>query len=139
MALFGLGKEKSASDTKAPAPKNAAQEKKQKVPPKETFSAPASHTSISETSHVLKNPRITEKATAHSESGIYTFDVAERATKQSVSRAVFDVYRVKPRMIRIVVIRSKVRRNIRTGKRGISRGGKKAYVYLKKGDVIALL
>lgn len=88
--------------------------------------------------HVLRNPRITEKATSHSALGVYTFDVSSNATKRSISRAVVAVYKVAPRMVRIVTIPTKERRNVRTGKRGIARGGKKAYVYLKKGETITL-
>ena len=89
-------------------------------------------------SNILKNPRITEKATAHGELGVYTFDVAEVATKRSVASAIAALYKVTPRKIRIVSVPSKVRRSVRTGARGVSRGGKKAYVYLKKGDTIAI-
>ena len=49
------------------------------------------------------------------------------------------VWAVHPRMIRIVPIRRKVRRNARTGQLGMSRGGKKAYVYLKKGETITII
>lgn len=89
-------------------------------------------------SHILKNPRITEKATAHGELGVYTFDVSPAATKRSVASAIAALYEVTPRKVRIVPVPSKVRRSVRTGVRGISRGGKKAYVYLKKGDTITV-
>lgn len=87
---------------------------------------------------VLRNPRITEKATAQGQLGVYTFDVSESATKRSVAAAVAMLYKVSPRKIHIVPVPSKVRRSVRTGARGISRGGKKAYVYLKRGDSITL-
>ena len=70
--------------------------------------------------------------------GIYTFDVADRATKRDITKAIFEIYNVRPRMVRIVNIRGKVRRNARTGQYGMSRGGKKAYVYLKKGETITI-
>lgn len=89
-------------------------------------------------SDILRNPRITEKATAHGELGVYTFDVSEKATKRSVAEAILALYKVAPKKVRIVPVPSKVRRSVRTGARGISRGGKKAYVYLKKGDAITV-
>lgn len=92
----------------------------------------------SDLSDILRNPRITEKATAHGELGVYTFDVSERATKRAVAAAILTLYKVAPRKVRIVPVPSKVRRSVRTGARGISRGGKKAYVYLKKGDSITI-
>lgn len=89
-------------------------------------------------SDILRNPRITEKATAHSERGVYAFDVSGSATKRNVSQAILALYKVRPRIVRIVPILSKVRRSMKTGKRGVSRGGKKAYVYLKKGETITV-
>lgn len=89
-------------------------------------------------SDVLRNPRITEKATTHSTLGVYTFDVAENATKRSVSQAISALYKVTPRKVRIVPVPSKIKRSVRTGARGVSRGGRKAYVYLKKGETITI-
>ncbi len=86
--------------------------------------------------HVLRHARITEKATMHRDTKVYTFDIAERATKRDVIRAVFQLYKVTPRMIRIVSIPMKSVRHARTGKTGMKGGGKKAYVYLKQSDSI---
>lgn len=89
-------------------------------------------------SDILRNPRITEKASANMSIGVYTFDVSDRSTKRSIKEAVFEVYKVRPRMVHIVTIQRKARRNARTGRSGLSSGGKKAYVYLKKGETIAI-
>ena len=86
--------------------------------------------------HVLRNPRVTEKGTMHAEQSVYLFDVAPNATKHSIAQAVFALYRVKPRMVRVVTVPSKRKRNSRTGRSGVKQGGKKAYVYLKKGETI---
>jgi ribosomal protein L23 len=48
------------------------------------------------------------------------------------------LYNVKPRMVHIVNIRPKAVRNARTGKSGMKSGGKKAYVYLAKGETITI-
>lgn len=85
---------------------------------------------------VLKSPRVTEKVTMLAEQNVYTFNVAESATKQSIANAITAVYNVVPVKVRIVSIPRKsvfVR-----GKRGFRAGGKKAYIYLAKGDKISI-
>jgi len=89
-------------------------------------------------SEILRAPRITEKASSSMSVGVYTFDVEGRATKRDITKAIFEIYNVRPRMVHIVNIHGKVRRNARTGQYGMSRSGKKAYVYLKKGETITL-
>jgi large subunit ribosomal protein L23 len=88
--------------------------------------------------HVLKNPRITEKAGMHQSIGVYTFDVAQSATKPQIAQAMRDVYKVSPRKIAIITVPSKQTRSMRSGQRGMKAGGKKAYVYLKKGETITI-
>jgi large subunit ribosomal protein L23 len=89
-------------------------------------------------SHVLKHVRITEKASMHSEQGVYTFNVATSVTKRDIKQAVLALYKVTPRLVRVLNVPTKVRRNARTGKTGVTAGGKKAYVYLKKGETLTL-
>jgi len=87
---------------------------------------------------VLSRPRITEKATMLQGGNVYSFDVAERATKNDIARAVKTLYGVHPRKIAVVRIPRKNVRNMRTGKRGMKGGGKKAYVYLTQGETITV-
>jgi large subunit ribosomal protein L23 len=122
MALFGS--KKKTEGTKPEAAKVAQ--------------AQVSHSNVSSVAHVLKNPRITEKASMHQSVSVYTFDVAQSATKTQIAEAVRGVYKVSPRKIRIVQIPSKRTRSTKTGKRGIKIGGKKAYVYLKNGETITI-
>lgn len=83
---------------------------------------------------VFKQPRITEKATMLSGFGVYTFEVPKSATKNEVMKAVETLYKVKPLKIRMITIPSK---NVfKRGKAGIKSGGKKALVYMKKGETI---
>jgi large subunit ribosomal protein L23 len=89
-------------------------------------------------SHVIVKPRITEKATWHSAEGVYVFIVSPNANKQQVAQAVRAIYKVTPRKVHIVTIPSKRKRSSRTGKLGVKGGGKKAYVYLKKGETVNL-
>ncbi len=86
---------------------------------------------------LLVRPRITEKATALSERGVYVFEVSPRATKKTVAGAIEALYRVKP--VRVHMVRLP-QRNVPAGSRGGFPGKavaiKKAYVYLKKGETI---
>lgn len=83
---------------------------------------------------VIKNPRITEKATMVVEKNIYTFDVVPNATKSEIKKSVQKLFKVTPTKIAIITIRQK--HIVVRGKRGLKAGGKKALVYLKKGDKI---
>ena len=83
---------------------------------------------------VLKNPRITEKAAYASDNNVYTFDVSPRASKIEVEKAVKDIYKVTPIKVNILAIPTK--KVFRRNSVGVKGGGKKAYVFLKKGDKI---
>ncbi len=83
---------------------------------------------------VLLRPRITEKATSLSANNVYTFEVSPKATAYEVARAVKSLYGVTAEKVSMLPIRSK--RTFAKGRRGRTSGGKKAYVFLKKGDVI---
>ncbi|MEK7662124.1 MAG: 50S ribosomal protein L23 [Patescibacteria group bacterium] len=85
-------------------------------------------------SGVLLRPRITEKATMLGEKNVYTFDVSPRANKDMVARAVKAVYGMTP--IRVNISQIKPKAIFVRGKMGTKGGGKKAMVYLKKGDKI---
>ncbi len=87
---------------------------------------------------ILRRPRITEKASMMSEYNVYTFDVATTATKNSIMSAVKDIYNVQPTQVRIVTIPAKHFIS-RRGVHGKTTTGKKAYVFLKKGDTIELV
>lgn len=84
--------------------------------------------------HILRNPRITEKGTDLSIHNAYVFDVDPRANKKDVVSAIRDVYGVTPVKVRTITIPRKAVSS--RGKKGIKSGGKKAIVYLKKGDKI---
>ena len=88
--------------------------------------------------NVLLRPRITEKAAIGADkSNVYVFEVAKSATKKSISVSVSDAYGVRPKKVRVANISSK--QVFIRGKKGVKSGGKKAYVYLKKGDKIELM
>lgn len=82
----------------------------------------------------LKKPRITEKSARGLETNIYTFDVAPRTTKIEIKKAIEALYGVTPTKVNITIM--KQRDVIVRGRKGTKSGGKKAMVYLKKGDSI---
>lgn len=84
---------------------------------------------------ILKNPRVTEKGAMLSEKfNVYSFDVDVNATKKSIAFAVKDAYKVSP--IKVTVLKVQPKKIFSRGKYGMRNLGKKAYVYLKKGDKI---
>ena len=88
-------------------------------------------------SGILRRPHITEKAVSMQAGGVFVFEVAQRATKREVAHAVRALYKVVPRKIAIAAIPKK--RVFVKGKRGVTGGGKKAFVYLKEGDKIEIV
>ncbi len=86
---------------------------------------------------VLLRPRVTEKATALASRGVYAFEVTKRATEREVTAAIRALYKVSAVKVAFVPIRRKF--IIVKGKKGRTKGGKKAYVYLKKGDKIEIM
>lgn len=84
--------------------------------------------------HALGGPRITEKATFLSDKNVYTFNVPKDFNKIEIAQAVEAIYKVRPVQVRIIAVPAK--NFIYRGKPGVKKGGKKALVYLKKGDKI---
>lgn len=86
---------------------------------------------------IIKNPRVTEKASFAFEQNVYTFDITASANKTEIKKAIFALYKVKPIKVNVLSI---PRKNIMSrGKAGVKGGGRKAFVYLKKGDKIELV
>jgi len=86
---------------------------------------------------ILKNPRVTEKASGAYEQNIYTFDVSTSANKTEIKKAIFTLYKVKPVKVNILPVPTK--EIMSRGIKGVKSGGKKALVYLKKGDKIEFI
>lgn len=118
MALFGTKKTKKEAP-KTRAPRSAGEGKAAAL------------------AEVLARPRITEKATDVAERHVYVFDVSPRANKPLVKEAVEHFFQVTPRKVSVLSVPKK--RKTRRGIAGASGGGKKAYVYLHKGDKIELI
>jgi large subunit ribosomal protein L23 len=88
------------------------------------------------TNKVILAPRITEKASQQSSANAYTFVVAKNATKHSVMAEIKKEYKVTPLAINITNMPTK--NTFIRGKFGTQAGIKKAIVFLKKGDTIAI-
>jgi len=86
---------------------------------------------------IIKNPRITEKASFQAEQNVYTFDITKSANKTEIKKAIFALYKVKPVKVNVLTILKK--NIISKGKAGVRGGGRKAFVYLKKGDRIEFI
>jgi ribosomal protein L23 len=70
------------------------------------------------------------------EKGAYVFDVHQSSTKPLIVQAIIAKFGVTPEKIRILTIPTKRRQSRTTGVIHNTRGGRKAIVYLKKGDKI---
>lgn len=89
---------------------------------------------------ILKNPRITEKATASAEmktGPAYIFEVAKESTKPMIAQAFEAKYKVKPQKVNIVNLPAK--KTFKRGIRGSKSAVKKAMVYLKAGEKIEIV
>ncbi len=86
---------------------------------------------------VIIRPHITEKTGMLSQSGVYTFEVVKGVSSKQISDAIQALYKVVPVKVSVTKIRSKKR--MLRGIPGKTATGKKAYVYLKKGDVIEFI
>ena len=86
---------------------------------------------------IIKNPRVTEKASFAAEQNVYTFNIAQSANKTEIKKAIFALYKVKP--VKINVLTFPRKNTMFKGRAGVKGGGRKALVYLKKGDKIEFI
>ncbi len=124
--------------------KNMKEEKKETAVPAVTPALASSSASsprpvrVRSASAALIAPRITEKGAYLGESGCYIFNVREGSNKREIALAIKAAFGVEPRMVRVARIARKSRQTRGTNRTGMTAGGKKAYVYLKRGDKIEL-
>jgi len=71
-----------------------------------------------------------------SENNVFTFNVATRANKIQIKKAITEKYGVTP--ISVNIVNQKARKEMRRGRKVHKKGTKKAMVTLKKGDTIEL-
>ena len=87
--------------------------------------------------YVLLRPHVTEKASDLSEKGVYAFEINKRANKMHVMMAVERLYKVRPIKVAVINEPTKYSKSPKTNRVVVKKaGGKKAMVFLKKGDKI---
>ncbi len=85
---------------------------------------------------ILRKPIITEKSTLLSENGRYVFEVAKKASKHDIKRAVEEAFDVSVTRVHTMGVKGKRKR---FGPRfTMQRSWKKAIVTLAPGDTITL-
>lgn len=92
---------------------------------------------IGKIENVILRPRITEKASQNAENSVYVFDVVTSANKTQIKQAIKSIYKVDVVKVNITQVPSK--NVISRGRKGVKTGGKKALIYLKKGDKIEII
>lgn len=89
---------------------------------------------------IIKRPIISEKATGQYEKNVYTFEVAKKANKVQIAKAIQEMYGVSVADVRTIVCRGN---NVtRFTKKGVTNGNtgawKKAMVKLAGSDTIEI-
>lgn len=88
---------------------------------------------------VIKKTILSEKAYKLMEKGLYTFLVDARANKKQIAKAVKNQFSVEVAKVNVLSKSTKMKRIAKTRKETEVGGGKKAIVYLKPGQKIAVL
>ncbi len=127
----------SKSDAKKPVAKKAVKKAVEKTEDKVVAKSAKTSSAGAVVSKVIRNPRITEKAANVSDQNVYTFDVYPTSTKIEIVKAIKATYGFTP--IRVNVLAIPKKRVFRATANGVKRGGRKAYVTLKKGDKIEFI
>ncbi len=91
------------------------------------------------TSYLIKNAILSEKAYKQMETGVYTFFVDDSSTKESVKLMVEKHFAVSVKKVNVTRQKAKSKRIAKTRKSTMVGGAKKAIVYLKAGQSIASL
>jgi large subunit ribosomal protein L23 len=87
-------------------------------------------------SSLILVPRVSEKAIALAEKGVYVFDVPSSTNKLEVAKAVSSTFKVEVTAVNMLIAKGKLKRFRKV--LGRERDVKKAMVTLKKGQAIAL-
>jgi large subunit ribosomal protein L23 len=141
MGILGFGKkEKKEFETKTEkvsAVKKVAKKTVAVVPVKKDESKKSEHSTLI-FKDVIIRPMITEKAHSLAETyNTFAFEVSGDANKNEIAKYIKTKYKVEP--VKIAIVKIPRKQVFSRGKVGFKKGGKKAYVYLKKGDKIELV
>lgn len=86
---------------------------------------------------ILKRPLLTEKSNHMIPNGVYTFEVSLDANKNQIAQAVRDIFNVKVRKVRTVLVKGSKNKRNRFGYFDEA-NWKKALVTLEKGQTIEI-
>ena len=89
--------------------------------------------------NIIQKAILSEKVYSQIEHGIYTFLVSASATKDDIKRAIENQFSTKVLKVHVQTVPTKTTKVTGTRKTTQVGGGKKAIVYLQKGQKIALL
>ncbi len=89
--------------------------------------------------YVIKSALLSEKAYNLMESGVYTFLVDRRATKKEIKKAIEAQFGTTVIKVNVLNKSAKSKQVTGTRKKTLSGAGRKAVVYLKAGEKIAML
>lgn len=87
---------------------------------------------------VIKRPIITEKSMQLAQKGLYTFEVDKNATKDLVAKVVAETFAVKVLKVKVTNVKGKTKIQKTSRKPYKTRGMKKAFVQVGKGQKIAI-
>jgi large subunit ribosomal protein L23 len=92
-----------------------------------------------EAKDIILKPLITEKASGQiGGQNRYSFKVNRLANKNQIKRAIGEIFGVKVKSVKTVIIKGKTRKTVRRGKKIFLPAWKKALIELKEGEKIAL-
>lgn len=87
---------------------------------------------------ILKRPIISEKSLTSASFGEYTFEVSLKASKEKIAKAVKEVFGVDATAVKIIVVKGRTKRALKTRKTIKISPWKKAMVKVKSGQKIDL-
>ncbi len=87
---------------------------------------------------ILKRPIISEKSMRLAKSGLYTFEVDKKATKDLISKVVAQTFNVKVLGVKVANVKGKIKMQKSVRKYFKTSTIKKAFVQVKKGEKIAI-
>lgn len=89
--------------------------------------------------NIVRKPILSEKAYKQMEKGIYVFQVSKNSSKKQIASEIKKQFNVEVVKVNVLKTAPKSKRIAKTRKQAQVGGGKKAMVYLAKGQNIAVL
>src|SRR3989344_3155551 len=87
---------------------------------------------------IIKRPIISEKSMKLAQKALYVFEVDKDASKLQIAKIVAEKFDVKVLSVKTVNVKGKQKSQRKVRKNYQTKGFKKAYVQVKKGDKIAM-